>query len=82
MYTLFIFILLAVHQRDLRFILDGNPKYLPSSNEHTRIYNFERILMLADILYDTGTLNPIQSYNYNLSKAKQIYTLFAKVNNT
>ena len=52
--------LLAVFQRDIVYIMDGNAEFCDEDN---KILNVDRMRMIADVLHKTGTLNP----NYHLS---------------
>ena len=80
MYTLSHFyglIFLAVHQRDVRFILDGNSAFLDKDKE---IINFDRALMLGQCLWSVGCLrSPTAFYYPTLQKDDDLYSLLVKV---
>jgi len=54
---------LAVYQRDIRFICDGNSLFL-GKNEN--IYNMERIIMIAECYNKLGMAYPKKSYKYDI----------------
>ena len=59
------FLLLAVHQRDIRFIWDTNPMYLDDAKE---IISMERMMMMGDCFHSLGLDYPEYYLEYSSIK--------------
>ena len=55
--------MIAVHQRDIRFICDSNPMFL---DKQKKIINAERMVMLGESLSQLGLDYPLYSFQYDI----------------